>query len=337
MEEEREDVTNLLSQLGSLATAGVRSISWDRGAWLRKGEKERQNAAEKALHRLVVLGVVSDYIVDWAGHEFRVQMVGASSQSIVDSYRRYVSRYSAALGTSEAGRLVQLPQEPFDQLVLEAATLLIHFVYTHIEQARRQSLSTMLQAAMATRTHHDLRRRILEYLQQTEWDERLEPMRVAGWAPHALISDLLDLVMSPNDAADLRGATDRMLASYPDAPAILLIRSVSEALCRDTTLAVVSSNSHAAVKFALLTYNADEAMVADTISWVVGRLIYDRHKADGAAEVLRGALAIAVDKRHFLRELVHSLPPPLKFHAALPLNDLLSDRLAAALDQVEGG
>lgn len=188
---------------------------------------------------------------------------------------------------------------------------------------------------MATRSDQELRRRILEYLQQTEWDDRLEPLRAAGWASDAFTSDLLDLVASPNDAAELRGAADRMLASYPDVPSILLVRSVAEALCRDADMAVVSSNAQAAVTFALSTYKVDDTLVAATVAWAVRSLAHGRQKWDGADAIARGALAVGNSGRNFLRILVNSFPGPLKLHPALRLSDLLATRLTKVLDLVE--
>ena len=61
------------------------------------------------------------------------------------------------------------------------------------------------------------------------------------------ISELSEQITSPNEGAELRGQTARLLESYPDNPALLLIRSFAELLCRDRNGDVVLDNLNASV------------------------------------------------------------------------------------------
>ena len=285
---ETEDVETLLAQLGDLGQTGERTVSWEARIWHRRAVTDRKQAAEKALHRLVVLGVASDYTIDWSAKELTIRLSGASRDTIIDAYSRYVSRYSMSLAPGEAHRLASAPDSTLAQFVVRAARLLIEFIYSHVEQARRQSLNTMLLAASVSRSGDDLRRRVLEYLQQSEWDDRLEPLRAGGWPTDVALAELFDMVASPNDAASLRGATDRMLASYPDVPALLLVRSLAEALCRDTDLDVVVTHARSAVSAAFDRYHVDEVTAAATISWAGRFLMNDQTRWSVATDFIRG-------------------------------------------------
>ena len=49
-------------------------------------------ARERALHRLVVLGVVRDYLVEWGPKAFVVEVAGVDSDDVVDHLLEYVGR-----------------------------------------------------------------------------------------------------------------------------------------------------------------------------------------------------------------------------------------------------
>jgi ATP-dependent DNA helicase RecQ len=57
-----------------------------------------------------------------------------------------------------------------------------------------------------------------------------------------LVADLMNQIVSPNEAVKLRGSIARSLETYPDHPGLLLLRSLSEALARDTDEQTVVDN-----------------------------------------------------------------------------------------------
>jgi hypothetical protein len=111
----------------------------------------------------------------------------------------------------------------------------------------------MFQAASTAKSGDELRRRILDYLEQSEWDERLDHVRSAQLSVEAFEPLLNDLV-SPNDAGALRGAVGRMLTSYPDITVMHLVRAFAEALCADSNAEVVAENVKAASTFAVSSF-----------------------------------------------------------------------------------
>ena len=66
-------------------------------SWARDGALDR-NRYEKALHRLVVLGVVSDYTVDYSAREFNINLSGISREGIAESLGLYIGAYQSSLG-----------------------------------------------------------------------------------------------------------------------------------------------------------------------------------------------------------------------------------------------
>jgi ATP-dependent DNA helicase RecQ len=330
---EVKDIASMLDQLGEVGKRRQVNVTWRDSRWSsepgwREAGRER---AEKALHRLVLLGVVEDYTVNFAAQEFGVRIAGATREEIAAAFGRYAAAYQQRLGEQVERDALSVHRDSYREYVLAVAERLVNFIYQQIELARRRALSEMLQAAVSARTGEDLRRRILTYLEQTEWDERLEAVRASARGGVDALAAVLDDVVSPNDAAALRAATGRALASYPDVPGLLVLRSVSEALSQDADPEVVRQNVEAALAFALEKFRLGPTEVAFALAQAITRA---RNK-DGAAELLiRSSLASTHVDRILVRALLEHLPRDL---AGLPARWLMNELVAqcAALATTE--
>ena len=323
IDREIQDVTETLDALGDLSRARTLGLPWGAGDRSEDPRQERKTRAERALHRLVLLGVVADYTVDWSALEFGVRLNGADADDVIEAYRRYVNGYSSRLAEREIERLSPVSRQDTRTFVLAAARQLVEFVYAHIEKGRRKSLSTMLEAVTTSRSGADLRRRILEYLQQSEWDERLDEMRTSEDDVLAGIAKLLDDIVSPNDASELRGAADRMLASYPDVPGILLARAAAEAFCRDSVLEVVERNVKAGWRFAEREYGIEFGILSNAVLWLT-KVLYEKGRTDAAEAVVRASTDATKNPRALARLCVSGLPDRL---AAGPAEFLVTQAL----------
>ena len=122
------------------------------------------------------------------------------------------------------------------------------------------------------------------------------------------LAPLLDDCVSPNDAAALRAAAGRALASYPDVPGLLLLRGVSEALCPDTDPEVVRQNVMAARGFAADPFGLDVDELARSLAQMITRA---QDKAGAAELLLHAALPHEGADRPLARALVRHLPQDL--------------------------
>jgi len=332
---EVEDIARMLDQLGDVQTRRQVNVTWGDPRWLSEGRwrDAGRERAEKALHRLVVLGVVKDYTVDFASQEFGVRIAGATQEEIAAAFGRYAAAYQQRLGEQAEREALALRREAHREYVLAVAERLVRFIYQHIELARRRALNEMLQAAIAGQTGDQLRRRILAYLEQSEWDERLEAVRASAVGGVDRLAPVLDDLVSPNDAAALRAATGRALASYPDVPGLLILRSVSEALSPDADPEEVRQNVEAALGFAFEKFRLDSTEVAAALGQAIARA---RDKA-GAGELL---LRSTLDSRHidrvFVRALIQHVPRDLAGIPAWWLLNKLAERCEALLTTEEG-
>lgn len=321
-ETEVADIEIMLDLLGNVMVTKQLNVSWGTG-WPRSDNAKEH--AEKALHRLVVIGVVHDYTVNYASQEFGVRVSGASQEDIAGTYAAYAGAYQRAYGQQKLQLVRSLNLPSHKELVLTVAKDLVKFVYQHIEQTRRRALNQMLLAASST-SGENLRRRILEYLEQSKWDEQLETLRDSLHAGMDALSPILDNMVSPNDASSLRGAVDRMLGSYPDIPGLLLLRSLTEMMCSDCDLAVVQENLDACIGFATEKFKLPPSVTAAGIGLAIARA---SDKESAGEMLLLSTLASHYIGRDIVRAILKHLPERLVFLPAIWLNRQLAAHCAA--------
>jgi hypothetical protein len=276
------------------------------------------------------MGVVQDYTLDYAGHEFSVQLAGASQDDIAHALGRYAGAYQRRSGELLEQEALDARGEPHRTFVVDAAKLLISFIYEHIELARRRALNEMLQAVTHITTGEDLRRRILDYLQQSEWDDRLEEVRASRRGGMDMLGQILDDLATPRDAASLRGALARLLGSYPDIPGLLILRALAEVLSPDAHQSTAAENIAAGMRFALAKLQLEHEDLATAVGQVISRA---RDKPGAAEILLEASIESPLADREFVRALMRSIPQELMGPPATWLNQRLAERCALLMSQ----
>lgn len=238
---------------------------------LAASDNDEQVKFEKVLHRLVVLGVVQDYTVNYASYSFDVRIAAASIVEIIDAYRRYVAAFSTARSIREEEKARAILAPSYARFVEQMLELYLTFVYDVIEKGRRRALSEMLAVARASGADA-FRDRVLHYLESTEYSERLEKVLDDPRAGVALVTPIMDDLLTPNEAAEARGQVARYLETYPDQPALLFMRALTEALSRDFDPQVVRDNLAAWMKSAGENYSVPDEQMIDAGAYAVRRL-----------------------------------------------------------------
>jgi ATP-dependent DNA helicase RecQ len=227
---------------------------------------------ERALHRLVVLGIVRDYLVEWGPKEFVVEIAGVDSDNVVDHLLSYVGR-------NQPGRVETISDEAAPCRLLDTSEaaegcgrILIEFVYDTVERSRRRSLREMWLAARESGADGNsmFRQRILDYLSEGDISPTLEKLVDA---PHFRYADWqaeLSTLLGPDEARELRGNTARLLASYPDHPGMLLARGFSEIADDRGNLAELVSSLEASFASATSRYGVEREDVENLLEWLLG-------------------------------------------------------------------
>jgi len=243
---------------------------------------------EKSLLRLLTIGVISDYTVDYGSREYGVTVAGATRDSIIEKYARYVAAYNRGAVRSEVASLRELPSSSLDEFVHGACLRLTSFIYQTIEKGRRRALREMLalgeQALTGSLGSEDaiIRQGILRYL-ETTYSEELEKVvqaddegfgearkLVGGHITHA--GESIGGIRSAKDASELKGQVIRYLESQPDHPGLLLLRAISEALSASPDPEVVVENAVASYQSATARRNLGRRELAEVMSWALAEI-----------------------------------------------------------------
>jgi len=307
---EEEDVDDILEGLGDLSRKRelVLKVPVNIIARATDPDQTKQTArqmAEKGLHRLLLIGIVSDYMIDYNSNEFTVRLSGADKGQIVRTYEEYVDRYNYDRGRTEAKKASQLVHLPMPKFVRAMLDLLLRFIYEVIELGRRRALGTMVETCTGSKTDKEIRETILRYLTETEYSEHLEEVIANKNAGIERCRNLVVSVRSPNEAAELRGQVSRYLESYPDHPGLLMLRALSEALSGDKNTEIVRENFTASVSFALSTYGLNESSVFEFAAWAASFISV--HSRDSAKDLVL-YLVQTHPSRHLVRKLIEHLP-----------------------------
>lgn len=270
---ERQDVEEVLRHIGDVSKKGVKILSIpDRIKQNTDEHRQGREITEKALHRLLLIGVVSDYTIDYSREEFTVKLSGANKEEILETYGKYVASYLYSRRQMEIEKASRLFSLPYTEFIIEMVDLLLHFIYDVIERGRRRAFYEMLLACADSPTDKAIRQRILRYLEATEYSEGLEEIINDEKAGIMKCRDVFGNVRSPNESAELRGQVSRYLESYPDHPVLLMLRSLSEIFSRDKDNEVVKQNFIASLSSALTNYGINEEVVFDFATWAISNI-----------------------------------------------------------------
>jgi ATP-dependent DNA helicase RecQ len=282
-----EETIGLLDELGRRASSDMPMAA--NASETRRGQPEpalTRESQERALHRLVVLGVVRDYLVEWGARMFPVELAAIDSGGVVENLIDYVRRNQPGRVEAIRARAAGVADKPLDEAVLDCARILIEFVYDTVERSRRRSLREMWLAAREANGDGNgiFRQRILDYLSQGAIAPTLErlvdqPSFVyADWIEELVQIDGID------DAREMRGDSARLLSSYPDHPGLLLARGMSEVLDDRGDLREFNSNLEASLRSAAERYNVAPATQNQFAAWLLD--FCAKHRAGSLAAAM---------------------------------------------------
>lgn len=203
----------------------------------------RQTLDEKDLEygivRLIHLGVVSGYLKDYNRKVFRVEVTGEwlkirssraeLSEYLARQFAAFMRRYHL-VGRAEQVDFVRAQIGSLAGLYEAVSRQMMTFVYQQVERQRRAATRAMLEIArIGAVSSEQMRARLLNYLQAsvrfTSVLEAMEPE--ADSVKWIAVLDNEDHPLSPQDLAELHGAAQRVLASFPTHPGLLFLSGVS--------------------------------------------------------------------------------------------------------------
>ena len=143
--------------------------------------------------------------------------------------------------------------------------MLVEFTYDEIERSRRRAIMEAIQLARHASSDSEIRRRLLDYLQEGLGSERIEQLLASEEVKLSTWWELVDKVQTEMDAGELRGLCIRALESDPDHPGLLLTRALAEAMCSDHDTIISSKGIATAIRLAVETYEVSQTDIESTI------------------------------------------------------------------------
>lgn len=170
---------------------------------------------EKAIFRLVLLGVVEEYSVNWRAHTFEVRVKNIQPESIKTKLKNYFLQYKFEKFSEE--NTSDIPTENVDNTLEVSLNRLVDFVYDEIVEKRKQALRTMAEICRSFESDEQFRGSILAYLQESEFSDILrtwinKPYSEIGFE---IIEEIFNQVEDLEQAKRLVGTSRRMLDEDP--------------------------------------------------------------------------------------------------------------------------
>jgi len=192
----------------------------------RVDEDAKVKALEKALHRLLSVGAIADYMKDYTRRIFTIDLAGVGADTIYHKFEEYLRRYA-----TEGEVRLFVPRErkqSYRDAALDCSSALIDYIYATIEKRRRRAIGEMLLTARkaAVEGSQKFRADLLSYLEESEFTKPISEL-VTREDPVEWFQ-VLSRVEGIDGITKLLGACRRQLEESPSHPGLLLLAG----LCR---------------------------------------------------------------------------------------------------------
>ncbi len=127
--------------------------------------KIRKEILEKAIYRLSLLGIVSDWTTDFINH-FEVEFLSLDEKHIIDSLSQYITKYEPDIKVSEEIYKC-FGNEEYNTLE-KAILYLLSWIFENISYNRKQSLKTLSDCCSEFKDSESFKRRIDSYFKFTD-------------------------------------------------------------------------------------------------------------------------------------------------------------------------
>ena len=206
----KENLEPLIADMQVVGATNTKDIVFEK-------DKDRERK-EKAIFRLMLLGVVQDYTIDWGSSHFAVTVKRISPSELKNKLRRYLMNYKSA--DFAENKVSAIPKDTTTNALQKAVDVLIDFIYDVIVAKRKQALRTMGELCRNFTNDQEFRKSILAYLQESKFSDKLREWINRDFNDIGLeaIHGLLGKVTALEDLEEVKllvGTARRMLDEDP--------------------------------------------------------------------------------------------------------------------------
>ena len=243
------------------------------------GDDDVSSYIEKAIYRLLLIGVISDY-TKIRKLEYKISLRGATKESISKAYGYFVAKYNSSRVKSETVAIAQYNQLSLSEYIMEVSRRLLQFMYDNIERGRAfaiQSIYDLVNRAIESEDQDStIRSGIINYLKTSEQNSISEIINANDGGFESIRTLFETTYINEERTIAFRAQISRALESTPDHPGLLLSRALidmSAYEARSYDDAINEANN--AVNYARNRYSIKEETIANFMIWFLKR-IYDK-------------------------------------------------------------
>ncbi|MDE2755260.1 MAG: DEAD/DEAH box helicase [Acidobacteriota bacterium] len=255
--QEIANVEAVMDAIGDLSSSHRKELPY--------GDDSDKKLKEKSIYQLLKLSVIRDYEVDFGGKKFIIHVIPFDLDRCRDRLIEYVRAATPGKTKAFVRQAHEINSVGLRQAVLDLTRMLVEFTYDEIERSRRRAIMEAIQLARHASSDSEIRRRLLDYLQEGLGSERIEQLLASEEVKLSMWWELVDKVQTEMDAGELRGLCIRALESDPDHPGLLLTRALAEAMCSDHDTIVSSKGIATAIRAAVETYEISQTDIESTV------------------------------------------------------------------------
>lgn len=193
----------------------------------RSRDDNRAELEQRGLYRLAILGIVEDYTVAYRASRFDVEVGTYDEASMRNAFTEYLQRVLAETTTAE-NWLREAPNDSISNLVRYLVLGIMIYAQSTIERGRLEALREMQRFVTDDLGNDAIQDRIDSYLGAGQVAVLLDRFVKSPKLSMQEFFDALDLT-PPTSPEDWAGVGARYAESYPDHPAVTLVRAVGEA------------------------------------------------------------------------------------------------------------
>lgn len=304
IDKELQTTANILDSIGDLTR--------DKQVNITVSDTDRERA-EKSIYRLLILGVVKDYTINFANNEFMLEINSFSRDLVASHYAEYVRGYQddEDYVSTAKQKILSIHSNEAKGFVVESMRILLEdFIYKIIENSRRRAFSNLVSITdeaskipIKSERSKLIRKRILEFLGNTYVDVIKSIVDNPGD-----LNNVEKIVKSikGKQRDSLYAELGRTLQAYPEHPGLLLAHQVLQLETKTYDVEAVINTLFAIIKYAASEYSLESALVLRKIVW---SLSYSE-KSD--YDTILNGLIVRMNSSDFNQMLIDLLPDDKK-------------------------
>ncbi|GAB4129986.1 MAG: hypothetical protein Fur0015_03860 [Ignavibacteriales bacterium] len=265
----------------------------------------RNDKLDKSIYRLSILGIVSDYTIDWNAKQYIVTLNRLSDDECLTNVKEYLSRYKTPDYVREAAK--QIRNAKGANMLERCLGYIVRFSYNEIEKKRRIALKTILEVARsssqmpANLRNNYIREQLLAYLEKSVFTDLL--LEIVQSDDHKKWWEVLEQVTDIDLARQLLGGCRRTMESYPEYSGLYILSAFARLSIPNHEIELVNRDFRTGINFIRQQYDFEiqENIIANIID------IYQRKI--GQINVEFGKLLLdLISSRKIARRIYPSLP-----------------------------